>query len=175
MTDMLVKLYDLPTIDAEIAALAQQGIRIAQPMPVDRARVLEFVDVHFSTTCAGWVDECDAALLRHPVTCFIAAESRDLPSGETAERIVGFACYDGSAKGYFGPFGVDEALRRRGIGRALLVRTLEAMAHAGYGYAIVGWASSLGYYERAVGAIPIPDSKPGLYQRLLAKDPESMA
>ncbi|MEM7166487.1 MAG: GNAT family N-acetyltransferase [Planctomycetota bacterium] len=163
MTDMLIKLYDLPDVDAEVEGLATAGIEIRQPLALDRRHLLRFVDEHFRSTCAGWVDECDAALLRHPVTCFIAVES----ASTGTDRIVGFACYDGSAKGFFGPFGVDAEFRRRGIGRTLLVRTLEAMAHAGYGYAIAGWVSSEEYYANAVGAIAIPDSYPGIYRRMI--------
>ena len=166
MTDMLVKLYELPDLEPDLKDLEARDVRIVQPMPLDRRHVLKFVDDHFRSTSEGWLDECDAALLRHPVTCFIAVE-RVSDAAEPKDRILGFACYDGSAKGYFGPFGVDESYRRRGIGRALLLRTLHAMKHAGYGYAIIGWASSTDYYEKAVGAVAIPDSKPGLYHRLI--------
>lgn len=166
MTDMLVKLYELPDITSELAGLESRGIRIIQPMPIDRRHVLKFVDEQFRATSEGWLDECDAALLRHPITCFIAVHNVQ-GAAEPTERVVGFACYDGSAKGFFGPFGVDPAFRQQGIGRALLIRTLEAMLHAGYGYAIIGWAASTAYYEKAVGAMPIEGSKPGLYHRVL--------
>ena len=39
----------------------------------------------------------------------------------------------------------------------------------GYGYAVIGWVNSERYYEKAVGAISIPDSSPGIYQRLISQ------
>jgi hypothetical protein len=39
----------------------------------------------------------------------------------------------------------------------------------GYGYAIVGDVNDTGYYQKAVGAIEIPDSSPGIYKNWLKK------
>ena len=33
----------------------------------------------------------------------------------------------------------------------------------GYAYAIIGWASSIDFYRRAVGAVVIEGSEPGIY------------
>ncbi len=55
--------------------------------------------------------------------CFIATENG---------KLVGFACYDSSSKGFFGPIGVDPQRRGENIGQALLVRTLTAMREYGY-------------------------------------------
>ena len=98
------------------------------------------------------------ALHRKPEGCFIAVESR---------RIVGFACYDTTAKGFIGPLGVAADQRKRGIATALLRRTLFAMAEEGYGYGVIGWVSSPSFYEKAVGAMSIPGSEPGIYGKLV--------
>lgn len=169
MTDMLVKLWDLPNVDAEIESLATQGIRIVQALAHDRRHVLRFVEEHFPAN-PGWLDECDSCLVRHPVTCFLAVKRSEPDQPGPRDKVIGFSCYDGSAKGFFGPLGIDEAFRQRGVGRVLVVRTMNEMRHAGYGYAVVGWANSVSYYQNAVGAIPIADSRPGFYERMIEAD-----
>jgi GNAT superfamily N-acetyltransferase len=62
---------------------------------------------------------------------------------------------------------VDETYRGRGIGKALLLACLHDMWAQGYGYAIIGWAGPVDFYIRAVGAIVIPDSSPGIYRGML--------
>jgi hypothetical protein len=54
-----------------------------------------------------------------------------------------------------------------GIGTALLLLTLDAMAAEGYAYAIIGAAGPADFYARAVGAVPIAGSTPVIYPNLL--------
>jgi predicted N-acetyltransferase YhbS len=89
------------------------------------------------------------------VSCFIATENN---------KITGFACYDSTAKNFFGPVGVAEQSRNRGIGEALLLSALDAMSQIGYAYAIIGGVGSAEFYVTTVGAIEIPGSSPGIYR-----------
>ena len=59
--------------------------------------------------------------------------------------------------------------RGRGVGRALLLAALHAMHAEGYAYAIIGWASSIDFYKRAVGAVVIDGSEPGIYPAKLLR------
>lgn len=151
MSDMLVKLYALP--DAPQVA---EGVRIVRVLPPDFGRVLQFVRTHFDE---GWAHECEAALYQTPSACFIAVREH---------TVLGFACYDATARGMFGPVGVDAAARGSGIGAALTYRCMEAMREAGYAYAAIGWCDGKeAFYARAVGAVPIADSAPGVYSRMI--------
>ena len=38
----------------------------------------------------------------------------------------------------------------------------------GYGYAIIGDVGPSAFYEKTVGAMPIPNSAPGIYAGMLA-------
>ena len=78
-------------------------------------------------------------------------------------RIVGFAVYECSRRGYFGPTGVREDLRGRGLGAALLFRCLEAMREMGYAYAVIGGVGPQAFYEKVCGAFVIPGSETGVY------------
>lgn len=150
--DMLVNLSQLP-LQPEC-----HDVRILRALAPDREAILSFVREQFS---AEWAGECAVALSAQPSHCFVAA---------SAGRVVGFACYDATAKGFFGPTGVDAMLRNRGIGQALLVATLHEMYHEGYGYAVIGWCDEAqGFYAHTVNAVPIVDSKPeqSVYNRLI--------
>lgn len=152
MTDMLVKLYNLPEFSPSLAYQVPAEIKIRKPICAEKSIVLAWVRENFSMR---WADEMEGAVSRSPVSCYIAQQE---------QQIVGFACYDASALGFFGPTGVAEAWRGRGIGKALLLACLLEMKLKGYGYAIIGWAGPQEFYEKAVGALAIPDSTPGIWK-----------
>lgn len=151
MPDLLVRLYELPDAAPAYAALARIGVRVRRPEPWERAPVGGFVREHFTR---GWAVEFDAAFAVRPPSAFIAIER---------DQVVGFACYDCTRRNFFGPTGVAEAARGRGIGQALLLACLNAMRDAGYAYAIVGGAGPAEFYARTVGATEIAGSVPGIY------------
>ncbi len=68
--------------------------------------------------------------------CF-ANQPISLSCNEEAE-ILGFACYNTTAKNFFGPTHVLKSMRGKGIGKALLIASLEALKAEGYAYAIIG-------------------------------------
>jgi len=141
--DMIVNLQKLPEI------CISETIKLKRVFPGDKEAVLNFIGEHFSK---NWVYEAECAILQSPSKCFIATENG---------KILGFACYDATAKGFFGPTGVDPARRGEHIGQALLVRTLRAMAEYGYGYAIIGWVSEAEhFYRKTVGAEFIKGGEP---------------
>jgi ribosomal protein S18 acetylase RimI-like enzyme len=107
---------------------------------------------------SGWASETAVAFARQPPTCFLATRGG---------KLIGFACHESIARGFFGPTGVDEAARGEGIGHALLLASLLDLKTMGYGYAIIGDVGPSAFYERTVGAKPIPDSAPGVYAGLL--------
>ena len=156
--DLLVKLWTLPEKEPVLRALAQRGISVKRVIAPDRGRVLDFVRARFGD---GWMHECEAALCSVPSTCYVAVKERE---------IIGFACFEATGKDYFGPIGVDERCRERGVGRGLLLSCLHSMREMGYAYAIVGWADEAApFYEKTVGALPIPESHPAIYQNLIRK------
>lgn len=155
MPDMLVKLYQLPPLAPVIEAQAQQGITIRRALPPEKYFVTTWIDAHFNK---HWISEADIAFSRQPVSCFIALEN---------EQIIGFGCHETTHRGFFGPTGVSEAARGRGAGKALLLACLHDMRAQGYGYAIIGAAGPVDFYQKCVGAVVIEDSVPGVYAGLL--------
>lgn len=150
MTDMLVKLYNLPEIWS--SNLVPPDIKIRKPIAAEKSMVVAWVRGSYNEF---WASETDTAFARSPVSCYVA---------QSDTTLIGFACYDTSALGYFGPMGVVESFQRRGIGKALLLACLQEMKLKGYGYAVVGWVGPQQFYEKAAGAISIPDSTPGIWK-----------
>jgi GNAT superfamily N-acetyltransferase len=153
--DMLVKLYDLPAAHDMVSRLGSDGISVRRALPPEKHKVLEWVRSQFSD---AWASETDVAFSRQPVSCFIAIQNKAL---------VGFACHDATCRNFFGPTGVDPAVRGKGIGAALLMVCLEAMRQQGFGYAIIGGVGPADFYAKTVGAVPIEGSQPGIYRGLL--------
>lgn len=156
MADMLVKLFDMPDHSALVARLTAEGVHFRRALVPEKDIVASLAKDVFGS--AGWKCEVEKAIFNTPCSCFVAVQNGEL---------IGFSCYDTSAKGFFGPTGVHPSQRKRGIGTALLYLALKAMAEAGYGYAIIGWVSSEEYYAKAAGATVIPNSEPGIWKGML--------
>lgn len=157
MTDMLVKLYTLPQLEPVLQAQAGQGITVRRALAPEKHHILNWIREHFSEF---WVSETDVAFSNKPISCWVAIHETQL---------LGFGCFDATAKGFFGPTGVSEAARGKGTGKALLVACLHDMRWQGYGYSAIGSVGPIEFYEKAVGATIIPDSTPGVYAGLLGQ------
>lgn len=156
MNDMLVKLYTIKEDTELLAALSSQGIEIKRALSPDKNKIVAYVKKKHSE---GYENECEVSFSNTPISCFIAVKDK---------KIIGFACYEATAKNYFGPTAVDNKFRGKGIGKALLLKCLLAMREYGYAYAIIGWVDdALGFFQKAVGATIIEDSFPGVYSRLI--------
>jgi ribosomal protein S18 acetylase RimI-like enzyme len=144
--DMLVRLYAIGTPK-------ETGTR--KPIAAEHHHTIGWVAEHFGPR---WSSEAAAALSNRPTTLFIAQQQNDL---------LGFCCYDATARGFVGPIGVIESARGKGIGAALLLACLHDMRTMGYGYAIAGWVGEPEFFRKVAGATEIPDSTPGIYANML--------
>lgn len=155
--DLLVKLYDLADEIAGLDNLKEDNIRIVRGLALDKSRIISFIKENFEI---NWANELERALFNQPASCFLAIKDK---------KVVGFACYDTTGKGFFGPTGVIDKVRGKGVGKVLLLKCLLDMREMGYGYAVIGGASdAIEFYAKAAGAQIIPDSYPGIYSRMIA-------
>jgi hypothetical protein len=154
MPDMLVKLYELPDSRELLDRLRKAGVFCRRAESFERTAVLEFVKAEFP----DWQDEAATSFAHMPPTLFVAARGQE---------VVGFACFNATRPNYFGPTGVRKSERGTGLGKALLLLSLEALAAEGYAYAIIGGVGPARFYEKAVGATIIEGSERGIYGGML--------
>jgi len=159
MIDMLVRLYEIEDADPIYKRVEEQKIILRRARAYERHIVADWVGRYFSPK---WVSEVKIAFSRQPVSCYIATRDKE---------ILGFACYETTAKGFYGPTGVGEAARGTGIGKALLFKCLYSLKEEGYVYAMIGGVGPREFYEKVCGAVEIPGSNPGIYRDILP-DPE---
>ena len=141
--DMIASLHNLPGYELD------KDVKIKHAFPGDKEKIMKFIEENFNKS---WSYEAEHSMMQEYGKCFIATIDG---------KIVGFSCFDASARGFFGPIGVLPEVQNKKIGKALLIHTLEAMKAYGYGYAIIGWVSSAaGFYEKVVGAEYIKGATP---------------
>ena len=153
--DYLVNLSHLSPDSALAAKMIAAGVNIRRALAPELELVTDWVRTHFGR---GWSSETAVTFARQPPTCFLATKGG---------AILGFACHESIARGFFGPTGVDSTARGGGIGHALLLASLLDLKVMGYAYAIIGDVGPSEFYERTVGATQIPNSAPGVYADLL--------
>jgi predicted N-acetyltransferase YhbS len=151
MEDMLVRLLHLPPLEPELQRMTDAGITIRRPNPFEWGDLRDWVKQRFGR---GWMDETSVAFSRQPVTAFVAVKDR---------TVLGFAAYDCTWRGAFGPTGVDESQRGNGIGRALLLACLHAARSEGYVYYQIAGVGPADFYRKAVGAELIANQHPNVY------------
>src|SRR5205823_11072096 len=150
MPDLLVNLLKL----SPPKSISDDAVTIRRAQPFEITPVREFIEKNFSV---AWADEVSVGFTNKPVTVVIATRHG---------RVIGFAGYECTRKAFFGPTGVTENERGSGIGTALLIASLWGLRELGYVYGIIGGAGPVDFYERAIGAIVIRDSEPGIYTDL---------
>lgn len=162
MPDMLVSLVRLRKIEPLLEDLKLAGITIRRPNPWEKRPLCRFIEEHFSE---GWADETSVAFHHQPISCYVAFKGNE---------ILGFGAYECTRKNYFGPTGVAEEYRGKGIGTALLLACLCGLQELGYTYAIIGGAGPADFYKKACNAVVIPfDNGNGIYG--LAEEPRFMS
>ncbi|WP_297335690.1 GNAT family N-acetyltransferase [Algoriphagus sp.] len=158
MKDMLVRLISLPDIsDLEKRLSEKENMIFRRAIAPEKHLLSDWVLEHFG---AYWQSEVDVAFSRQPVACWIAQRENE---------ILGFACYECTARNFFGPTGTQESERGKGIGKILLIKSLESLREMGYAYAIIGGVGPSEFYTKTVGAKLIEDSEISVYQHLLRK------
>ena len=85
--------------------MAEGGIILRRAQPFEITQVRSFVENNFSV---AWADEISVGFANKPVSIYIAVLEK---------RIVGFAAYECTRKTLFGPTGVAELVRGRGVGQ----------------------------------------------------------
>jgi len=159
MPDMLVHLLKLPPVEPLVTRLSEQSVTIRRARPFEISLVREFIERNFSV---GWADEVVPCYSRQPITLYIATRN---------SAVIGFAAYESTMRGFFGPTGVLESERGKDIGKALLLACLWGMREMGYAYGVIAGVGPAEFYTKCCGAVLIPGSTPGIYTDMLKGGP----
>jgi hypothetical protein len=158
MKDMLVRLIGLPDCsEKEAQLLKKEKIIFRRAIAPEKHLVSEWVMEQFG---AYWKSEVEVAFSRQPVSVWLA---------QRGNEILGFACYESTSRNFFGPTGTLASERGKGIGKILLIKSLESLCEMGYSYAIIGGVGPAEFYEKAVGAKIIEGSEVSIYENLIRK------
>ncbi|HEX6098861.1 MAG TPA: GNAT family N-acetyltransferase [Thermoanaerobaculia bacterium] len=115
-----------------------------RPERSESPRVLAFIEQHFGRI---WRFEAAKAFETQIPQIFITEDGHEL---------TGFAVHDVNNRGlgFFGPTGVAESMRGRGIGCRLLLASLADLRRLGYARAVIPWTDALDFYRKCCGAEP---------------------
>lgn len=152
MRDMLVPLLTLPESGAYYRRVRESGVVLRRSQTMEMRQVRDMI----SGEWPFWADGVMSAFAGSPVRVFVATQD---------DAVVGFAAYDIDYRGFFGPTGVLPLHEGKGIGAALLLRTLEAMREVGYLYAIIGAVGPADFYSRVCDAVSLPAEWPNYTDR----------
>src|SRR5919205_3220788 len=104
MPDLLVNLLKLPPLEAA------EGFIVRRAQPFELSPVRRFVSENFAPS---WADEISIGFARQPISVYIATIDR---AGD--RELAGFAGYECTRRAFFGPTGVSQSARGKGIGKA---------------------------------------------------------
>jgi GNAT superfamily N-acetyltransferase len=124
----------------------EDGLEFSSVGGSEQIEVLDWIEAHFYPL---WRSESAYALNRPAPSVFI---SRD----KTGE-LLGFATINGVAPGRFGPMGVSDDQRRRGIGTILLFDAFQALKDQRFTKATVHWTGQLYFYTQVPGLKGVRD------------------
>ena len=89
-----------------------------------------------------------------PIWRFEASRGAKIFSVSDGNDIVGFSTHEANNRGlgFFGPTGVAESHRGRGLGRELLLASLADLRRLGYDRAVIPWTDAIEFYRKTCGA-----------------------
>jgi hypothetical protein len=97
--DYLVNLSLVKPVPELNARMEGGGVTIRRALAPEFELVTGWVREKFGS---GWASETAVTFARQPPTCFLATR---------AQKLIGFACHESIARGFFGPTGL---MRQRG-------------------------------------------------------------
>ncbi len=117
---------------------------IRRPDANESPPILTFIEREFGRI---WRFEAAKAFDADVPKIFVAEEQHE---------ITGFAVHDVNNRGlgFFGPTGVMQSMRGRGIGCQLLLASLADMRRLGFARVVIPWTDALEFYRKCCGAEP---------------------
>lgn len=135
----LLFLYLPRTAEKREEKLREEGVVFRELNAYEKERIAAWAAEKFSPC---WGIEASMALEEPEGGVWVA---------EKDGKILGFSVYGATEPNWFGPIGVDSAVRGRGIGTVLLYKSLESLRVRGYRYIVIPWTGHLFFYTQLPG------------------------
>ena len=144
------------TDTATLAFFEKHGFResaTTQNLEWMSARVAEFSSVRVRT--GGGADVL--AFIEHnfgAIWRFEASHADTIFHVREEGEIAGFATHEANNRGlgFFGPTGVAEQFRGRGLGKELLLASLADLQRRGFDRVVIPWTDAIAFYKKSCGA-----------------------
>jgi GNAT superfamily N-acetyltransferase len=132
------------SVESALTDATSRVCTLSSAVSSDRAQIDRFIVRHFSES---WRREVEPVFEDRSEAFLSAARGRD---GE----VVGFAATSATNPCWLGPMGVAPNLRRRGIGRLLVLDSIRQASHRGMKRLLLPWINTENrrFYERVCGA-----------------------
>jgi len=137
--------------------LKKEGYDYERVQPKDFDKTFDFVKQHFPNNT--WAEEVKFSFRLQPPSTFIAKDAKN--------EIVGWATHSQFFPGSFGPTGVDESLRGKGIGTELFLWCLWDIKQNGLDTCEIMWVNgdTIKFYSKVSGAYISPVFYP-MYRKI---------
>jgi len=103
----------------------------------------------------GWIRDTFSPFWAYEVSCCFGEDSTSVWLAEHEGAIVGFAAYSSLEPDWFGPIGVDQKVRRKGIGTVLLYKAINSLRLNGHRLITIPWTDLLFFYSQLPGIVAI--------------------
>jgi len=103
----------------------------------------------------SWVRDVFSPFWAYEVSCGLRKSGTSVWLAEHEGEIVGFAAYSVLEPDWFGPIGVDQKERGKGIGTVLLYKALNSLRLDGHRLVTIPWTELLFFYSQLPGIIAI--------------------
>jgi len=137
--------------------LKKEGFKYERAQPEDFDKIYDFVKQQFPNNT--WAAEVKFSFSFNPPTTFIVKDANN--------NIVGWATHSQFYPGSFGPTGVKESLRGKGIGTILFLWCLWDIKQKGLRTSEIMWVegNTIKYYSKVIGAYISPIFYP-MYKKI---------
>lgn len=119
-------------------SLAAEGIEIEYFSTPYTHKLLSFLETEFPGDWAAVIRE---RLRQH-------CDPKDIVIARKGDEVLGYCQVDGE---HFGPFGVHESLRGKGVGTVLIIKAMQYAKQKGIRHLWLAWTGAVDFYSRKAG------------------------
>jgi len=119
-------------------SLSQEGVKVQYFQPEYTHKLLSFLETEFP---GDWATVIRERIRKH-------CDPKDIVIALRGDEVVGYCQVDGE---HFGPFGVHNSLRGKGVGTVLILHAMQYAKEKGIRHLWLAWTGAVDFYSRKAG------------------------